>query len=94
MNKIIERITGNRLKDFSGLSIEGELPVSEEMINNVIQLCMGEIEKSSPDQEVSVSSTNENQTTISKIISMLDVKDVKIGLKEKKAVLKLDIRKY
>ncbi|HKI89207.1 MAG TPA: hypothetical protein VKA38_09275 [Draconibacterium sp.] len=94
MNKIMERITANRLKDFSGLSIEGELPVSEEMINEVLRLFMGKMEKSSLDQEASVSSANENQTDFSGIINMLDVKDVKIGLKEKKAVLKLNIRKY
>ena len=94
MNKIMERITGNRLKDFSGLSIEGELPVSEEMINEVLQLFMGKMEKSTPDQEASASSTKENQTDFSEILNMLDVKDVKIGFKEKKAVLKFDIRKY
>jgi len=55
MNKIMERITSNRLKDFSGLSIEGELPVSEEMINEVLQLFMGKMEKSAPDQEASAS---------------------------------------
>jgi len=94
MNKIMERITGNRLKDFSGLSIEGELPVSEEMINEVLQLFMGKMGNSSPENEPSASSTEKEHLDFSEIINMLDVKDVKIGLKEKKAVLKLDLRKY
>ncbi len=94
MNKIIERITSNRLKDFSGLSIEGELPVSEEMINDVLQLFMGKFEKPSSVDQASDSSAKREHTDVSEIINMLDVKDVKIGLKEKKAVLKLDIRKY
>lgn len=94
MNKIIKRITTNRLKDFSGLSIEGELPVSEALVNDAIQLFMGKKINSSSDNNASNSSTEEIQMDISEMISMLDVKDLKVELKEKKAVLKLDMRKY
>ncbi len=94
MNEIMKRITANRLKDFSGLSIKGELPVSEEIINDVIQLIMGKKHQTLPDKQSSTSAAKEYQTDISELIEMLDVKDVKIGFKEKKAVVKLDIRKY
>lgn len=94
MNKIIKRITDNRLKDFSGLSIEGEIPVSEEMINDVLQLFIGNEKNNLPEKPSETSSENTDKIDFSEIIKMLDVKDVKISLKEKKAVLKVEMRKY
>lgn len=94
MNDIAKRLTDNRLKDFSGLSIEGELPVSEALINDVLQLFMGNKDNSSQVNQTPDSSAKESQTDFSEIMNMLDVKEVKIGLKEKKAVLKIEVRKY
>lgn len=94
MNPIIRRITKNRLNDFKGLAIEGEIPVSEEMLNELIQLLMGKTEKSSPDNQASNSSMEKEHLDFSEIINMLDEKEVKIGLKDKKAILKIAARKY
>jgi len=98
MNPIIRRITENRLSDFKGLSIEGEIPVSEEMVNDVLQLFLRQ--KKAPkkskktEQSASSSSSGNDSPDIGQIFESLDENEVKIEFKEKKAVLKVTARKY
>ena len=98
MNPIIRRITENRLNDFKGLSIEGEIPISEEMVNEVLQLFLHQ--KKAPkktektEQSSSSSSSGNDSPDIGQILDSLDENDVKIELKEKQAVLKVTVRKY
>ena len=95
MNPIIRRITENRLNDFKGLSIEGEIPVSEEMLNEVLQLFLHQKKKpKKTDESSSTSGSSENSADFSQIFDSLDENDVKIELKEKQAVLKIAVRKY
>jgi len=95
MNPIIRRITENRLNDFKGLSIEGEIPVSEEMLNELLQLFLLQKKKPKKTGESSSSSaSSENSVDFSQIFDSLDENDVKIELKEKQAVLKVTARKY
>jgi len=95
MNPIIRRITENRLNDFKGLSIEGEIPVSEEMLNELLQLFLLQKKKPKKTGEPSSSSaSSENSVDFSQIFDSLDENDVKIELKEKQAVLKVTARKY
>jgi len=96
MNPIIRRITENRLSDFKGLSIEGEIPVSEEILNEMLQLFLHQKKKPQKTGEpASPSSSGEDSPDISQIIiESLDENDVKIELKEKQAVLKVTVRKY
>ena len=98
MNPIIQRITENRLSDFKGLSIEGEIPISEEMVNDVLQLFLHQ--KKAPkktektEQSSSSASSDNDSPDIGQILESLDENDVKIELKEKQAVLKIAVRKY
>ena len=98
MNPIIRRITENRLNDFKGLSIEGEIPISEEMVNDVLQLFLHQ--KKAPEktekteQSSSSSSSGNDSPDFSQIFDSLDENNVKIEFKEKKAVLKVTVRKY
>lgn len=95
MNPIIRRITENRLSDFKGLSIEGEIPVSEEMLNEVLELFLHQKKKpKKTDESSSSSSSGEDSVDISQIFESLDENEVKIELKEKQAVLKVTARKY
>jgi hypothetical protein len=95
MNPIIQRITENRLNDFKGLSIEGEIPVSEEMVNEVLQLFLHQKKKpKKTDESSSSSASSEDSADFSQIFDSLDENDVKIEFKEKKAVLKVTVRKY
>ncbi|HKL31612.1 MAG TPA: hypothetical protein VJ919_03710 [Tangfeifania sp.] len=95
MNPIIRRITENRLNDFKGLSIEGEIPISEEMVNEVLQLFLHQKKKPQKTGEPEASSSSgENSPDIGQILDSLDENDIKIEFKEKKAVLKVTVRKY
>jgi hypothetical protein len=95
MNPIIRRITENRLNDFKGLSIEGEIPVSEEMVNEVLQLFLHQKKKPKKTGESSSSSaSSEDSVDFSQIFDSLDENNVKIELREKQAVLKIAVRKY
>jgi len=95
MNPIIRRITKNRLNDLKGLSIEGEIPVSEEMLNEVLQLFLHQKKKPQKTGEPEASSSSgEDSPDIGQILGSLDENIVKIELKEKQAVLKVTVRKY
>jgi hypothetical protein len=95
MNPIIRRITENRLNDFKGLSIEGEIPISEEMVNDILQIFLHQKKKPKKTGESSSSSASaEDSADFSQIFNSLDENDIKIELKEKQAVLKIEVRKY
>ncbi|MGM0620773.1 MAG: hypothetical protein ACQETJ_07000 [Bacteroidota bacterium] len=95
MNPIIRRITETRLNDFKGLSIEGEIPVSEEMLNEMLQLFLHQKKKPKKTGESSSSSASgDDSVDFSQIFESLDENEVKIELKEKQAVLKVAVRKY
>ncbi len=95
MDAIIHRINESNLSDFKGLAIEGEIPVSEDILNDMIQMVMKKMQssQSSPTEKASAPSSGES-IDFGKILSSLDEKDVKISFKEKFAILKLTARKY
>ncbi len=94
MNEILNRLSENNLNDFKGLSIVGELPVPEDVLNDVIGLIMGSFtNKPASKTEGSVHATGESPD-FSKIMNSLDEKEVKIEFQEKRAVVKVNIRKY
>ena len=102
MNAILHRITESKLSDFKGLSVEGNIPVSEEILNDMIRMFMEDIQKPKAKKEKpaeepapkSGPSTSEELLDFNKLLSALDEKDVKIELKEKQAVIKVTVRKY
>ena len=103
MNAIVHRIVESNLSDFKGLSVESNIPVSEKIINDMIQLFLTDMQKSSPEQasEKNGQQTNESQKKtgddsidIRKILGSLDEKDVKVELREKQLVVKITARKY
>ncbi len=94
MNAILHRITESNLSDFKGLAVEGEIPVSEEILNELIQMVMEKM-KSSPAPAEKPSAPSPGQSIdFGKILNSLDEKDVKISFKEKLAILKITARKY
>ena len=102
MNAIVHRITESNLSDFKGLSVEGNIPISEEILNDMIRMFMEDMQKpKAPKQQPAEepapkpeSSSQEESIDIDKILKALDEKDVKIELKEKQAVIKVTVRKY
>lgn len=102
MNAILHRITESNLSDFKGLSVEGNIPISEEMLNDMIRMFMEDMqkpknEKQQPAEESTTKaepSSKKDSIDIDKILNALDEKDVKIELKEKQAVIKVTVRKY
>jgi hypothetical protein len=102
MNAIVHRITESNLSDFKGLSVEGNIPVSEEILNDMIRMFMEDVqkpkaEKEKPAEESKPQSgpgTSGESLDINKLLNALDEKDVKIELKEKQAVIKVTVRKY
>lgn len=105
MNAIVHRIVESKLSDFKGLAIEGEIPVSEQIINDMIRLFIEDMnaaaEKTKPEnagtaekKEAETSSTDEEGIDINKLMSALDEKNLSIELKEKQLVIKVNARKY
>jgi hypothetical protein len=101
MKAIIHRILDNNLEDLKGLSIEGEIPLTEDILNELIGLfkeSMATQPKSHSETEpftVSPSSSSSGESVdFSKIYHALDKKELKIELKEKLAVLKISAKKF
>lgn len=102
MNAIVHRITESNLSDFKGLSVEGNIPISEEILNDMIRMFMEDMQKPKAAKEKPAGEaapqpepeTSEESLDINKLLSALDEKDVKIELKEKQAVIKVTVRKY
>ena len=99
MNAIIEKLTESKLSELKGLSVEGEISVPEEMLNDLIQLYMKSMheEKSfqeNPEPEIHYASSASPGLDVGKLLASIDEKDVKIHFHEKHAVIKLVARKY
>jgi hypothetical protein len=95
MNAIINRITDNNLQELKGLSIEGEIPVSEEFLNDLIKSFMETTpSKPAPKAPSQSQETAAGGIDFTKIMSSLDKKEVSISLKEKQAILKISIKKF
>ena len=101
MNEIVQRIIANSLSDFKGLSVEGEIPVTEKMLNDLIQLGIKSMKTpTSSEKQPSAkpatesSGAQEDSVDFTKVLDDLDEKEIKIELKEKGAVLKINIKKY
>jgi len=94
MEAILHRITEGRLSDFKGLAIEGEIPVSEEILNHLTRLFIEEINQQKPVEESTEKTAVKGSLDLQKIIQALDEKNLEIKLRDKQLVVKLTARKY
>lgn len=105
MNAIVHRIIESRLSDFKGLAVEGEIPVSEQIINDMIRIFIEDMNAAGDKPKTENTATRESKTAesssedkgsidINKIMSALDEKNLSIELKEKQLVIKINARKY
>lgn len=93
MEAIVNRILKNNLNELRGLTIEGEIPVKEELLNELIQVYL-ESSGNSPDTLSASTSSKATGIDFMQILESLDKKEVKIELKEKIAVIKISARKF
>lgn len=93
MEAIVKRILKNNLSELRGLMIEGEIPVTEEFINELLQVYLSKSVKVS-DTSSESSPSKVNGINFMQIIDGLDKKDIKMELKEKAAVFKISVRKF
>lgn len=93
MKAIVDRILENNLNELKGLSIEGEIPFTEEFLNELIGIFL---ENNSPHSATGTKTpaSSEAGLDISQILNALDKKELKIELKEKLAVLKINAKKF
>jgi hypothetical protein len=95
MYAIINKITDNNLQEMKGLSIEGEIPVTEEFLNSLIKSFMEAApSKSAPQPSVQSHEKAAGSIDFAKIMSSLDKKEISVSLKEKQAILKISIKKF
>ncbi len=93
MKAVVHRILENNLSELKGLSVEGEIPITEEFLNDLIQVFM----KSNSQQNAVVqksSTSSAEGIDFNQILNALDEKDLKIELKEKLAVIKINAKKF
>lgn len=93
MKAVIDRLLNNNLNDLKGLSVEGEIPFTEEFLNELIQLFL-ENSKASKAPASPISPSNVANLDVMQILGSLDKKEIKIELKEKHAVLKINAKKF
>jgi hypothetical protein len=93
MKAVVNRILENNLNELKGLSIEGEIPFTEEFLNELIGIY---IQNNSPQSSAGINSPSSSGAglDISQIINALDKKELRIELKEKLAVLKINAKKF
>lgn len=93
MNEGFHKILENYLNEFNGFSIEGDIPITEEFLNELIEVYLKD---NTPQSEVvpKTPASTEPGFDISKILNVLDKKELKIELREKVAYLKFKIKKY
>ncbi len=95
MYAIINKITDNNLQEMKGLTIEGEIPVSEEFLNGLIKSFMEAAPtKSDPPPSIQPQEKSTGGIDFAKILSSLDKKEISVSLKEKQAILKISIKKF
>jgi hypothetical protein len=93
MKAVVDRIIGNNLDELKGLSIEGEIPVKEEFLNELLKLYLAG--NSQPKSAAPQSSSSYAAgIDFSRILNSLDQKELTIELKEKVAVLKISAKKF
>lgn len=93
MKAVVNRIIENNLIELKGLSIEGEIPITEEFLNDLIGVFMESSSSQTTGEERSLQSSA-GSINFSQIINALDKKELKIELKEKLAVLKINAKKF
>lgn len=93
MKAIIDRILNNRMEDLKGLSIEGSIPLTEDLINKLLNsfLYRTTTEDNKPPSDNSLADGDIN---VQQLLEGLDVKDLNIELNDKAATLKLNLKKY
>lgn len=93
MKAVVNRILENNLSELKGLSIEGEIPFTEEFLNELIGIFL---ENNSPQSTTGIKapSSSGEGLDISQILNALDKKELRIELKEKLAVLKINAKKF
>lgn len=93
MKAIVNRLLSNNLDELKGLKIEGEIPLKEEFLNELIQTFL---EGSSLSTESSAGrATSEDQgIDFKQLLNALDKKELKVELKEKVALIKISARKF
>ncbi len=93
MKAVVNRILENNLNELKGLSIEGEIPFTEDFLNELIGVFFeSSSHKTTPEMKSSPSPAE--GIDFSRIINGLDTKEVKIELKDKLAVLKINAKKF
>jgi hypothetical protein len=94
MNALIQRILQNNLTELKGLSIEGEIPVSEDFLNDLIKFYISNMSKPGKDLPPTHELHDEGPILhLEKLINNLDKKDITLSLKEKQALIKISIKK-
>ncbi len=93
MKAVVNRILENNLNELKGLSIEGEIPFTEEFLNELIGIFL-ENNSSQPTDGIKAPASSGAGLDISQILNALDKKELRIELKEKLAVLKINAKKF
>jgi len=99
MDAIIHRITESNLSDFKGLAIEGEIPVSEDILNYLVRLFIEDVNETAGNEQENTDENTSNLSSgtsfdIQKVIRALDEKNLEIKLREEQLVIKITARKY
>lgn len=93
MKAVVHRILENNLDELKGLSIEGEIPVTEEFLNELIRLYLADNTQNESTIQQPSSSYKEG-IDIHQILNSLDTKELKIELKEKSLIVKVNAKKF
>jgi hypothetical protein len=93
MKAVVHRILENNLDELKGLSIEGEIPLTEEFLNDLIGLYLADNTQANTNSQQASSSFKEG-IDFSQILNSLDTKELKIELKEKIAIIKINAKKF
>jgi hypothetical protein len=93
MKAVVDRILENNLNELKGLSIEGEIPFTEEFLNELVGIFLASGSPAKTTFQPPAPSTGAG-IDFSQILNKLDKKELKIELKEKLAVLKISVKKF
>ena len=94
MNAIISKILENDLQEMKGLSVTGEIPVSEDFLNEAIRLFIGNLATGHSTHEPAANHKEATEDIdFTRIIHSLDKKEVTISLREKQAIIRFNIKK-
>lgn len=93
MKAVIHRLLNSNLNELKGLRIEGEIPVTEDFLNDLIRIYL-EYNHTPPEEGNMDKGGGLSDIDIRALINGLDKKELKVELKEKAAMLKVSARKY